>query len=91
MYRLFSTIKRNTIPKAVREQVWLKDMGNKFEGKCYISWCNNKINVFDFTVGHNIPFSKGGTNKIDNLHAICCRCNSCMSNTYTIDEWNNHW
>ena len=54
MYRLFSTIKRNTLPKAIREQVWLKDMGNKFEGKCYISWCNNKINVFDFLVGHNI-------------------------------------
>ena len=50
MYRLFSTIKRNTLPKAIREQVWLKDMGNKFEGKCYISWCNNKINVFDLII-----------------------------------------
>ena len=62
--RLFS-IKRKTLPKAVREQVWLKDMGRKFEGKCMINWCNNKINIFDFQVGHNIPVSKGGSDKLD--------------------------
>ena len=44
--RLFST-KRKNLPKAVREQVWLKDMGKNFEGKCTINWCNNIINVFD--------------------------------------------
>ena len=88
--RLFS-IKRKTLPKAVREQVWLKDMGRKFEGKCMINWCNNKINIFDFQVGHNIPVSKGGLDKLENLHAICCRCNSCMGNKYTITEWSKRW
>jgi 5-methylcytosine-specific restriction endonuclease McrA len=85
--RLFST----NIPKAVREQVWIKSMGPKFEGKCSINWCENRINVFNFTVGHDIPRSKGGSDKLDNLHAICCRCNSSMSNNYTIKEWNKNW
>ena len=85
--RLFST----NIPKAVREQVWIKSMGPKFEGKCSINWCENRINVFNFTVGHDIPRSKGGSDKLVNLHAICCRCNSSMSNNYTIKEWNKNW
>ncbi len=85
--RLFST----NLPKAVREQVWLKSIGEKFEGECSINWCRNKINVFNFTVGHDIPRSKGGSDKLDNLQAICSRCNSSMSNIYTIKEWDKKW
>ena len=55
------------------------------------NWCNNEITVFNFQVGHNVPASKGGSDKLDNLHAICCRCNSCMGNKYTITEWRNEW
>ncbi len=83
--RLFST----QIPKAVREQLWLNHFGKTFENKCSVDWCNNKINVFDFTAGHNIPKSKGGSNKLSNLKPICSRCNLSMSNKYTIDEWDN--
>ena len=82
--RLFSI----QIPRAVREQLWLKTFGEKFKAKCSISWCNNTVNVFDFTAGHNTPKSKGGSNKISNLMPICSRCNLSMSNSYTIDEWN---
>ena len=83
--------KRVTIPKAVREQVWLKDMGPIFSGKCKVSWCENEISVFDFTIGHNVPVSKGGSNKLSNLHCICGRCNTSMGNRYTIDEWCSSW
>lgn len=75
------------IPKALREQVWLKYNGKKFESKCYITWCKNIINVFDFQSGHNIPFSKGGTTTLDNLRPICSRCNLSMNDNYTVDEW----
>jgi hypothetical protein len=77
-----------SIPKALREQVWLKTIGKKFEAKCSIRWCKNRMNVWDFHVGHNIPESKGGTLDIHNLQAICARCNLSMSDTYTITEWN---
>ena len=76
------------IPKALREQVWLKYFGEIYKHKCYIYWCKNKINVFDFQVGHNIPESKGGETVLENLRPICSRCNLSMSNNYTIDEWN---
>jgi len=75
------------IPKALREQVWIKYMGKKYNSKCYIHWCHNDIDVFNFHIGHNVPESKGGTLTLENLRPICARCNLSMSNTYTIDEW----
>lgn len=86
-----STTKKTTskqyIPKALREQVWIKRMGKCFEGKCSVTWCTNQITVFDFHVGHNVPESKGGTLKINNLEPICSRCNLSMGDNYTIKEW----
>jgi 5-methylcytosine-specific restriction endonuclease McrA len=79
---------RTKIPKAVREQVWLKRIGEKYENKCYISWCKNKITVFNFHCGHNIPDSKGGNLGLNNLYPICSNCNLSMSDNYSIDEWN---
>jgi len=76
------------IPQALREQVWIHFNGRKFKKKCYIQWCTNKIDVFNFQVGHNIPESKGGPTILDNLRPICSRCNQSMSNNYSIDEWN---
>lgn len=80
--------KKEKIPKALREQVWRSLCGEVFQAKCNVVWCTNVINVFDFEVGHNIPESKGGTLRLDNLRPICVQCNRSMSNHYTIDEWN---
>lgn len=80
--------RKKTIPKAIREQTWIKTFGKDFEHKCYIKWCDNTINVFDFHVGHDKPESMGGDLSISNLKPICSRCNLSMSNNYTIQEWN---
>ena len=81
--------KKSSIPKAIREQTWIKNFGENFSHKCYVGWCKNNINVFNFHVGHDKPESKGGKLNIDNLKPICTRCNLSMSNNYTIKEWNN--
>jgi 5-methylcytosine-specific restriction endonuclease McrA len=78
---------KHKIPAALREQVWIKYMGEIFKGKCSTLWCNNVITVFDFQSGHNIPESKGGSTTIDNLVPICSRCNQSMGNNYTFDDW----
>lgn len=80
---------KQRIPKAIREQCWIHCFGKVYEHKCYIPWCKNIINVFDFQVGHNIPESKGGDLDLENLRPLCSRCNQSMSNKYTITEWIN--
>lgn len=87
--KIIKKYKKANIPKALREQVWLKTFGKIYEHNCHIKWCSNIINVFDFHVGHDIPESKGGTLTIDNLKPICARCNLSMSDNYTISEWQN--
>ena len=81
--------KKKAIPKALREQVWVHHFGEKFKHKCYVDWCTNDINVFDYHVGHNVPESKGGKLNIRNLKPICARCNLSMGDRYTITEWNS--
>jgi len=80
--------RKQKIPAAIREAVWVKRCGRVFEHKCYTSWCQNTITAFDFQCGHNIPESKGGTLVISNLYPLCARCNVSMGDRYTIDEWN---
>ena len=79
--------RKDKIPLALREQVWIHRMGRVFEGKCPVTWCKNTITVFDFESGHNIPESKGGATSLENLLPICSRCNKGMGNRHSIDEW----
>lgn len=81
------TLTRTSIPKAIREQTWIRYNGPKFESKCNVTWCQNIITPFTFEVGHNIPASRGGDTNIDNLRPICTGCNRSMGNRYTIDEF----
>jgi hypothetical protein len=80
--------KKDKIPKALREQVWLHYSKKEFELKCPIKWCQNKITPFSFHVGHNIAEANGGTLDIANLRPICANCNLSMGSKYTIDQWN---
>lgn len=72
-----SSESRKTLGKPLRDQVWLKYMGNKAQGKCYC--CRIRmIHVTDFQVGHNKAVAKGGKNNISNLRPICGPCNRGM-------------
>ena len=81
--------RKTPIPTAFREQIWIRDCGRAFESKCRVTWCQNRMTVWDFQAGHNIPESRGGKTVPDNLIPICARCNTSMGNRYTIDEWNS--
>jgi 5-methylcytosine-specific restriction endonuclease McrA len=87
MQQTLVTIEKATIPKALREQVWITHAGRCFEHKCIVRWCKNIMTVFDFHVGHDIPESRGGATEIANLRPICARCNLSMGSQYTIQEW----
>jgi 5-methylcytosine-specific restriction endonuclease McrA len=80
--------RKKAIPVRLREAVWTAHMGKVFEEKCTVTWCTNRITVFDFQCGHDIPESKGGETTIKNLRPICGRCNLSMGNRYSLEEWN---
>ena len=40
--------KKKRIPRALREQIWIKRNKKKFEVKCPIKWCRNRITCFNF-------------------------------------------
>lgn len=79
--------RKKKIPSAVRQQVWLHYIGEKYKTKCQIKWCKNEITVWTFVCGHNVPESKGGSTTLDNLRPICNNCNLSMGDQFTIDEW----
>jgi 5-methylcytosine-specific restriction endonuclease McrA len=81
--------KKERIPVALREAVWIHRQGRVFEGKCLTTWCPNIITVFDFQCGHDIPESKGGLLTLDNLYPLCSRCNLSMGDRYNYKEWCN--
>jgi len=84
--RAKATKKRFT--KAEREQCWRHHFGKCYEHRCYVRWCRNRIDVYNFHMGHNKPESQGGSSDLRNLRPICANCNQGMGDRMTIDEWN---
>jgi 5-methylcytosine-specific restriction endonuclease McrA len=68
---------RKTLPQAVRHGVWVRTCGRVYERTC--PCCDlNSINVFNFHCAHIEPKSKGGSNHVYNLRAVCAECNLSM-------------
>ena len=75
---------RTPCPKSVKEALWIKYFKNNINGKCYV--CGTPITLFNFEVGHNKPFSKGGEWNINNLRPLCRSCNRSMG-TMTVEKY----
>jgi hypothetical protein len=76
---------RKTITKDTRQKIWRHWLGNVKFAKC--PCCEERTIYRDisrgWSFGHDIPFSKGGTNHIENIIPICAQCNMEMGNNYT--------
>jgi len=75
------------VPSSLKQTVWLLCNGKRFEAKCFVKWCQNTVNVFNFEAGHDIPESKGGATNVDNIKPICGACNKSIGNKCTISEY----
>ena len=80
-------VNKATIPRALKNAVWLEYVGKAFEAKCNVTWCATVVTPFTFEAGHNVPESKGGATNVTNLRPICAQCNKSMGAAYTIDEF----
>lgn len=70
-------LSRKSIPKALREEIWLTYIGEIFKAKCFC--CErNYISPFNYHCGHIVAHSKGGFTTVQNLRPICIGCNLSM-------------
>jgi hypothetical protein len=63
--------KRTKPTKALQKMVYLRD-----KGFCRV--CNEKVDPFNFEIGHDIAHSKGGKLTLQNAILICSLCNKSM-------------
>ena len=55
----------------------------------YCQWCDTGLHEDNWSIDHVIPISKGGTNELHNLQAMCRSCNS-IKGTRS-DSWGKFW
>ncbi len=80
---------RLSIPKIIKEEVWLKTYGDKVLVICTV--CNhNRISAFNHECGHIISIAHGGNNDVSNLKSICRPCNSSMG-MQNMNDFQNMW
>lgn len=76
--------KRRSIPKGVKEDLWIRHFGKKYKGNCLV--CNSVIDTKRFEAGHVKSVANGGSDNISNLKPICTKCNRAMG-TMNLNEY----
>ena len=74
--------RNRNISNAKRRQVFKSQSG-------ICSMCSKKLQYGNFTIDHTIPISRGGSNRIENLQAMCYKCNY-MKDSYSEEEFLKH-
>ena len=67
---------KKKIPDKLRQEVWEKNIGDKFWGNCFT--CNMRLCAFEFSCGHVVSEAEGGATIVQNLKVVCKSCNSKM-------------
>lgn len=62
--------RKSKIPSSLRQAVWDTYVGNQFDAKCTVGWCQARITPFTFEVGHNVPESRGGCDRDCQLETV---------------------
>ena len=72
--------KKQTLPKKIRDSVWVKYCGNGDKGICYC--CSKRVERYHagWQCSHVHSDSMGGEVSVDNLRVNCCSCNLSMGN-----------
>jgi 5-methylcytosine-specific restriction endonuclease McrA len=69
--------KKETIPKTIRNALWINNFGDSRTGKCQC--CLREIvSIGNFHAGHIIAEVNGGSTSLDNLTVLCMLCNTSM-------------
>jgi len=68
--------KKNSIPKKIRDMLWVQTYGDCQFGNCKI--CDEKITYLTFVAAHYISRANGGSDNINNLVCLCSGCNNGM-------------
>ena len=78
-------IKREPIPKCVRNALWINYFKKLREGKCQCC-LRETISIGNFHAGHIKAHANGGSSSLDNLVPICMLCNTSMGK-YDLNEF----
>ena len=70
--------KRESIPKAIKAQLWERDFGEAYSGSCQLCSEQFKVTSSLWHASHIISHAQGGSDNIENLTILCASCNLSM-------------
>ena len=77
--------KRESIPKYVRNALWINFFKDARVGMCQCC-LREQITIGNFHAGHIIAHANGGETKLNNLTCLCMLCNTSMG-PYDLNEF----